>query len=182
MFYAFGDVRVVQRAGGSGVCALYCGSGDVKTYQAVRPASCTMEEKKTNMTTTASTTLPSPPGCGGGVDGGGKSVLRPSASASLGCRITVWIAVFLAVCVVSFLMAVIVWTMASYHDTVLSLQLRVERLEAESRRLTSTMDSIVEAKVNYLLQKVGSEGTNMVACGLFVLFCFCLCNCLCDHF
>lgn len=54
----------------------------------------------------------------------------------------------------SFLMAVIVWTMASYHDTVLSLQQRVERLERESTQLTVNIDSIVETKVQQLLKHV----------------------------
>ena len=65
--------------------------------------------------------------------------------------------VCLAVCVLSFLMAVIVWTMASYHDTVLSLQQRVERLERESTQLTINIDSIVEAKVQHLLQQVSQS-------------------------
>jgi Flp pilus assembly protein TadB len=83
-----------------------------------------------------------------------------------GCRVLVWALVCVAVLVVSFLLAVLVWTVATYQHTLLSLQQRVDRLEAENQHFNQHIDVIVQQTVDKYLQQVNTKQNQYYMFGL----------------
>ena len=69
-------------------------------------------------------------------------------------RFFLWILAFLAVCFSVLLCVFIAWTLVSYHNTVISLQNRMETLEKDCSSGKKHIEEYIEKRLEELLQTV----------------------------
>lgn len=69
-------------------------------------------------------------------------------------RVGVWVLSCAAVTLLASVLAFTVWTLVSYHRTVLTLQERVETLERVVEQNSQSMEQLIESSVETLLEKV----------------------------
>lgn len=67
----------------------------------------------------------------------------------------VWIVSSVIICFIVAFLGYLVWTLFSYHNHVILLNSRVEKLENENSNFRNKINVIIETKVEKLLQQVG---------------------------
>ena len=83
-----------------------------------------------------------------------KRLERGSKPPSSCVRIGVWVFACSAITLLASILAFTLWTLVSYHRTVVTLQDRVDTLERVVQLNSQNMDQIIESKLETLLQKV----------------------------
>ena len=81
---------------------------------------------------------------------------RDSKSLSPCVRVGVWVFSCAAISLLALILAFTLWTLVSYHHTVLTLQERVDTLERVVETNSQNVEHIIESKLETLLQKVSS--------------------------
>ena len=83
-----------------------------------------------------------------------KRLDRDSKPLSPCVRVGVWVFSCAAISLLALILAFTLWTLVSYHNTVLTLQDRVDTLERVVEMNSQNMEQIIESKIETILQKV----------------------------
>lgn len=71
-------------------------------------------------------------------------------------RFILWIFACLGITLLSLLIAFVAWTILSYHDSLVSLQNRVGKLEKECSEYKNNINKYVDTRVQKLIQEVST--------------------------
>ena len=83
-----------------------------------------------------------------------KRLDQESKPQSICARVGVWVFLCATIALLALILTFTLWTLVSYHRTVLTLQKRVDTLERAVEQNSQNMEQIIETSVQTLLEKV----------------------------